>query len=143
MAPGERLCLEVTESALKEDVTYFARTLADLKSLGVKLSIDDFGTGFSSLGRLKNFPIDELKVDQGFVKGLGIDQQDTALVDAIVAMAHALNLSVTAEGVENETQLAHLRSLGCQRGQGFYLARPMPASAIDELVNTSHQWELV
>ena len=143
MAPGERLCLEVTESALKEDVTYFARTLADLKSLGVKLSIDDFGTGFSSLGRLKNFPIDELKVDQGFVKGLGTDQQDTALVHAIVAMAHALNLSVTAEGVENETQLAHLRSLGCQRGQGFYLARPMPASAIDELVNTSHQWELV
>ena len=143
MAPGERLCLEVTESALMEDVTYFARTVADLKSLGVKLSIDDFGTGFSSLGRLKNFPIDELKVDQGFVKGLGADQQDTALVDAIVAMAHALNPSVTAEGVENETQLAHLRSLGCQRGQGFYLARPMPASAIDELVNTSHQWELV
>lgn len=142
-APGERLCLEVTESVLMENVTYFARTLTDLKSLGVKLSIDDFGTGFSSLGRLKNFPIDELKVDQGFVKGLGTDQQDTALVDAIVAMAHALNLSVTAEGVENETQLAHLRSLGCQRGQGFYLARPMPASAIDELVNTSHQWELV
>ena len=117
--------------------------MADLKSLGVKLSIDDFGTGFSSLGRLKNFPIDELKVDQGFVKGLGTDQQDTALVHAIVAMAHALNPSVTAEGVENETQLAHLRSLGCQRGRGFYLARPMPASAIDELVNTSHQWELV
>jgi EAL domain-containing protein (putative c-di-GMP-specific phosphodiesterase class I) len=78
-----------------------------------------------------------------FVKGLGTDQQDTALVDAIIAMTHALDLSVTAEGGENETQLAHLRSLGCQRGQGFYLARPMPTSAIDELVNTSHQWELV
>ena len=142
-APGERLCLEVTESVLMEDVSYFTKTLEDLKALGVKLSIDDFGTGFSSLGRLKRFPIDELKVDQLFVKGLGTDQQDTALVDAIVAMAHALNLSVTAEGVENETQLAHLRALGCERGQGFYLARPMPPSAIDELVNTAHQWELV
>lgn len=143
LAPGERLCLEVTESVLMEDVSFFTKTLEDLKRLGVKLSIDDFGTGFSSLGRLKHFPIDELKVDQLFVKGLGSDQQDTALVDAIVAMAHALNLSVTAEGVENQMQLAHLRALGCERGQGFYLARPMPASAIDELVNTAHLWELV
>jgi diguanylate cyclase (GGDEF)-like protein/PAS domain S-box-containing protein len=140
---GEGLCFELTESVLMDDVNYFGKTFAELKALGVRLSIDDFGTGFSSLGRLKRYPIDELKVDQGFVKGLGTDPLDTALVEAIVAMARALKLSVTAEGIENEDQLAHLRSMGCQRGQGYFLARPMPAAAINQLVDSRHRWELV
>jgi EAL domain-containing protein (putative c-di-GMP-specific phosphodiesterase class I) len=140
---GEGLCFELTESVLMDDVNYFGKTLAELKELGVRLSIDDFGTGFSSLGRLKRYPIDELKVDQGFVKGLGIDSSDTALVEAIVAMAHALKLSVTAEGIENESQLAQLRAMGCQRGQGYFLARPMPAAAINQLIESRHRWDLV
>lgn len=140
---GEGLCFELTESVLMDDVNYFGPTFAELKALGVRLSIDDFGTGFSSLGRLKRYPIDELKVDQGFVKGLGTDPSDTALVEAIVAMAHALHLSVTAEGIENESQLALLRVMGCQRGQGYFLARPMPAAAINQLVESGHRWEMV
>jgi diguanylate cyclase (GGDEF)-like protein len=140
---GEGLCFELTESVLMDDVNYFGKTLAELKELGVRLSIDDFGTGFSSLGRLKRYPIDELKVDQGFVKGLGIDSSDTALVEAIVAMAHALKLSVTAEGIENESQLAQLRAMGCQRGQGYFLARPMPAAAINQLIESRHRWDMV
>ncbi|HVA71166.1 MAG TPA: EAL domain-containing protein [Acidimicrobiales bacterium] len=140
---GAGLCFELTESVLMDDVNYFGRTFAELKALGVRLSIDDFGTGFSSLGRLKSYPIDELKVDQGFVKGLGTDASDTALVEAIVAMAHALKLSVTAEGIENESQLAQLRALGCQRGQGYFLARPMTAAAINQLIESRQRWEMV
>jgi EAL domain-containing protein (putative c-di-GMP-specific phosphodiesterase class I) len=140
---GEGLCFELTESVLIDDVNYFGKTLAELKELGVRLSIDDFGTGFSSLGRLKQYPIDELKVDQGFVRGLGTGSSDTALVEAIVAMAHALNLSVTAEGIENESQLDYLRAMGCQRGQGYFLARPMPAAAINQLIESGHRWEMV
>jgi diguanylate cyclase (GGDEF)-like protein/PAS domain S-box-containing protein len=140
---GEGLCFELTESVLMDDVNYFGKTFAELKALGVRLSIDDFGTGFSSLGRLKSYPIDELKVDQGFVRGLGTDASDTALVEAIVAMAHALKLSVTAEGIENESQLAQLRAMGCQRGQGYFLARPMTAAAINQLIESRHQWEMI
>lgn len=139
---GEGLCFELTESVLMDDVNYFGKTFTDLKALGIRLSIDDFGTGFSSLGLLKRYPIDELKVDQGFVKGLGTDPLDTALVEAIVAMAKALKLSVTAEGIENEDQLAHLRAMGCQRGQGYFLGRPMPAAAINQLVESRHRWEM-
>ena len=142
-ARAEGLCLELTESLFMEDVNYFATTLAGLKEIGAKIALDDFGTGFSSLDRLKRFPIDELKVDQSFVKGLGVDARDTALVAAIVAMAHALNLSVTAEGVETKEQLSSLTSLGCERVQGYYLARPMPSAAINRLVEDSHRWERV
>jgi predicted signal transduction protein with EAL and GGDEF domain len=94
------------------------------------IAIDDFGTGYSSRSYLKRFPVDTVKVDRSFVSGLGTDPHDTGLVAAIIAMAAALNLQVTAEGVETELQLAHLKKLGCQRAQGFYLARPMPAPAI-------------
>ena len=142
-ARAEGLCLELTESLFMEDANYFVATLTELKDIGTKIALDDFGTGFSSLDRLKRFPIDQLKVDQSFVKGLGVDARDTALVDAIVAMAHALNLSVTAEGVETKQQLDHLTSLGCERVQGYYLARPMPAAAINQLVEDAHRWERV
>ena len=120
------LCLEMTESVLMDDVDYFGRTLAGLKALGVGLSIDDFGTGYSSLSYLKRFPVDAVKVDRAFVDGLGIDPHDTALVAAIVAMAEALGLEVTAEGVETQDQLANLKRLNCQRAQGYFLAPPCP-----------------
>ena len=141
-ARPESLCLELTESVFMEDVDYFESTLAGLKALGVRLSIDDFGTGYSSLSYLKRFPVDAVKVDRAFVDGLGTDAHDSALVAAIVAMAAALDLEVTAEGVETREQLAILKTLKCQRVQGFYLARPMPATAMDRLIADSHQWRI-
>jgi EAL domain-containing protein (putative c-di-GMP-specific phosphodiesterase class I) len=136
------LCLELTESVFMEDVDYFGRTLAGLKALGVDLAIDDFGTGYSSLSYLKRFPFDAVKVDRAFVDGLGTDPSDTALVAAIVAMAGALDLHVTAEGVETHEQLSELKKLHVPRAQGFYLARPMPADAITRLVDAQHHWHI-
>jgi diguanylate cyclase (GGDEF)-like protein/PAS domain S-box-containing protein len=138
--PPTSLCLELTESVFMEDTNYFGRTLAGLKDLGVGLAIDDFGTGYSSLSYLKRFPVDAVKVDRGFVDGLGTDPHNTALVAAIIAMAGALGLAVTAEGVETLEQLRILRQLGVPFAQGFYFARPMPANEITQLVRDGHRW---
>jgi EAL domain-containing protein (putative c-di-GMP-specific phosphodiesterase class I) len=140
-ARPESVCLELTESVFMEDVEYFGRTLAGLKDLGVCLSIDDFGTGYSSLSYLKRFPVDAVKVDRVFVDGLGVDPHDSALVAAIVAMAGALGLEVTAEGVETQEQLANLKRLKCGRAQGYYLARPMPAEAMTRFLAQSPHWQ--
>lgn len=136
----DSLCLEVTESVFMNDADYFGETLVKLRSLGVQLSIDDFGTGFSSLIYLKRFPVDAVKVDKTFIDGLAVDTHDWALVAAIVAMADALGLVVTAEGVENAEQMAILRRLRCPRAQGFYLSQPLPADEMDRLVEGSHRW---
>ncbi|HWM72374.1 MAG TPA: EAL domain-containing protein [Nocardioides sp.] len=140
--PPATLCLELTESVFMGDHEYFARTLASLKALGVQLAIDDFGTGYSSLSYLKRFPVDTVKVDRAFVEGLGTDPHHTALVAAILAMADALELTVTAEGVETADQLAHLRRLDCHVAQGFYLARPVPATEVTDFVKNSHHWQV-
>ena len=139
VAPSS-LCLELTETIFMGDVDYFQKTLAAFKDLGVQLSLDDFGTGYSSLSYLSRFPFDIVKIDRAFVHGLGISPEDTALVAAILSMAEALNLSVTAEGIEDEHQLAALRELHCDRVQGYYLARPMPAAAMRNLVAESRRW---
>ena len=118
-ARAKGLCLELTESVFMEDIEFFGKALARLKRLGVRLSIDDFGTGYSSLSYLKRFPVDAVKVDRAFVDGLGTDPHDSALVAAIVAMAAALDLEVTAEGVETQDQLAHLKRLGLSPGSGI------------------------
>jgi diguanylate cyclase (GGDEF)-like protein/PAS domain S-box-containing protein len=131
---GPDLCLELTESLLMDDVDYFGKILARFKSLGVRLSIDDFGTGYSSLSYLKRFPLDEVKIDRGFVDGLGTDAHDSALVAAILAMATALGLHVIAEGIETRDQLKLLKKMHCGRAQGFFLARPMPARDMARLV---------
>ncbi|MDP9463622.1 MAG: EAL domain-containing protein, partial [Actinomycetota bacterium] len=136
------LCLELTESVFMEDVDYFGRMLAELKALGVELAIDDFGTGYSSLSYLKRFPVDAVKVDRAFVDGLGTDANDTALVAAIIAMAGALDLKVTAEGVETKQQLSGLKRFSVPRAQGFYLARPMPVDKLTRLVAESHRWDV-
>jgi diguanylate cyclase (GGDEF)-like protein len=134
-ATGPRtLCLEITESLLMENLEGSVVILRQLADLGVALSIDDFGTGFSSLARLKQFPLHELKIDKSFVDGLGIESDDTAIVAAVTAMAHALNLCVVAEGVETAEQLQGLRTLGCDQAQGYFLARPGPADKIDALL---------
>ncbi|GEM_PF-1345763 len=128
------LKLEITESLLLEDQEAVRTTLRALKGLGIQLALDDFGTGYSALGYLKCFPIDTLKIDRSFTAGLGRDPYDTAIVRAVVAFARALGLSVTAEGVETAEQLAELRRLGCDRGQGFYFDRPLPPDGISALL---------
>ncbi len=139
-APANRLCLELTESVFMEDADYFGRTLAALKEIGLRLAIDDFGIGYSSLSYLKRFPVDAVKVDRSFVDGLGVDPNDSALVAAIIAMAAALDLAVTAEGIETSEQLEILKALECHRAQGFYFARPMVEAAITPLVTDSRHW---
>ncbi|MFZ0128642.1 MAG: EAL domain-containing protein [Candidatus Dormiibacterota bacterium] len=126
------VCLEVTESMVMQDAELAVATLRELKSLGLSISVDDFGTGFSSLAYLKRFPLDELKIDKSFVDGLGRDFEATAIVAAVMGMAHALDLRVVAEGVETADQVVRLRTLGCDEAQGFFFARPASAAAIDE-----------
>jgi EAL domain-containing protein (putative c-di-GMP-specific phosphodiesterase class I) len=128
------LKLEITESVLMRDVEGAAATCAALKKLGVQLAIDDFGTGYSSLGQLKRLPFDTLKIDRSFVDGLGRDEQDIAIVSHVVTLAKTLNLSVTAEGIETPVQEAHLRSLGCERGQGYLFARPQSAQNMSAML---------
>lgn len=127
--------LEITESHIMEDVTATVVKLEQLKALGVRLAVDDFGTGYSSLGHLMRFPIDNLKIDRSFIQNLPNGQSvkgksDSVIVEAVVALSRALDLGVVSEGVETGQQLMHLRDLGCDVGQGYYFARPMPAEAV-------------
>jgi diguanylate cyclase (GGDEF)-like protein len=131
--PPACLKLEITESVIMQDAPATLARLHALKDLGVQLAVDDFGTGYSSLGYLKRFPMDVLKIDKGFVRGLGHNPEDTAIVKAIVTMAKNLDLSVTAEGIETAEQLTQLRELGCDRGQGYYFARPLAADPLAAL----------
>jgi diguanylate cyclase (GGDEF)-like protein/PAS domain S-box-containing protein len=121
-----RLELELTESILLHDVGDVMETLQRIKGMGVRLSIDDFGTGYSSLSYLRRLAVDQLKIDQSFVRDLPDNTEGAALVRAIIQMARALSLATLAEGVETEEQLRYLRAEGCGAAQGFYLARPMP-----------------
>lgn len=119
--------LELTESMLMENLTLTQETLRQLQSLGVSVSLDDFGTGYSSLASLKQFPIDTLKIDRSFVRDMEHDTSDAAIVRATLAMAHALNLAVVAEGVETTQQLTMLAEHNCNLVQGYLLSRPIPA----------------
>ncbi len=129
------LKLEITESVVMQDAQATIDTLQALKALRIRVAIDDFGTGYSSLSYLKRLPVDTLKIDRSFVNGLGLDTQDTAIVDSVVALARTLQLSVTGEGVETAAQARHLRQLGCDRGQGFLYARPLPPEDMERLLS--------
>ena len=131
---GADLAIEVTETALIEDSNVAAASLAELRSLGVKILLDDFGTGYSSLSHLRRFPIDALKIDRSFVMHLGLEGDDFAIVRAIAAMANALGLEVVAEGVETAEQAAEAHALGCGSAQGYYFARPAPPAEIEALI---------
>jgi len=124
------LILEITESVLMNEAEATIHTLNALKGLGVRLAIDDFGTGYSSLSYLKRFPMDFVKIDRSFVSGLGSDSEDTVIVSATVSLAHALGLTVVAEGAETTSQVEHLRSIGCDQAQGYLFARAMLPSEV-------------
>lgn len=131
-----RLEIEITESTAMQNPTITAEILQELKKLGVSIAIDDFGIGHSSLNYLKRFPIDGLKIDKTFVQDMVSDPSDAGIVSAIIAMAHALNLRVTAEGVETEDQLAFLEERGCTSIQGFLVGKPAPAETITKIVRS-------
>jgi diguanylate cyclase (GGDEF)-like protein/PAS domain S-box-containing protein len=136
LAPGS-LALEITESVLMEEAHAPVTVLASLREYGLRLMLDDFGTGYSSLSYLKRFPLDVLKIDRSFIAGLGRDEEDSAIVAAIVQMARTLGLTVVAEGVERPEQLERLRELDCDRAQGRLIAEPMPAEAVERLMGST------
>ena len=125
-----RLELEILESAALQDMQYMRHMMQSCQALGVRFALDDFGTGFSSLSYLKRLPAETIKIDQSFVRGILEDGDDLTLVSAIVALAAAFHRHVVAEGVETAEQCAKLLELGCERAQGFGIARPMPAHEV-------------
>ncbi|NVO07335.1 MAG: EAL domain-containing protein, partial [Rhodoferax sp.] len=133
-ANPKRLKLELTESMLVTDVEDVIAKMVALKARGVGFSLDDFGTGYSSLSYLKRLPLDQLKIDQGFVRNILTDANDAAIAKMVVALAESLGLSVIAEGVEMDAQRDFLARLGCHAYQGYFFSRPVNVKAFEELV---------
>ena len=131
---GRHLTLEITENAIISDTEQALKTLRGLKEIGVKVAIDDFGTGYSSFAQLKTLPVDELKIDYGFVRDLGHNNDDLAIVRSIIGLADSFGMHTVAEGVETEVAAATLIALGCQHAQGFLYAKPVPAEDIEQLL---------
>ena len=131
---ADALWFEITETALLTDVAAATGALRDLRSIGVHLSVDDFGTGYSSLTYLKRFPVEAIKIDRSFVSGLGIEVDDSSIVEAVAHLGHSLGLKVIAEGVETPLQLNQLRELGADQGQGYLFARPFAADSAGALL---------
>ena len=129
---AERLCLEITESALMEDPQRAHETLKRLHGLGVRISIDDYGTGYSSLAYIKKLAVDELKIDRSFIHGVAHDEQNLAIVRSTVELGHNLGLSVVAEGVETEQELKLLLQFGCDEAQGYFFAKPMQREQLQD-----------
>jgi diguanylate cyclase (GGDEF)-like protein/PAS domain S-box-containing protein len=136
LRPGT-LALEITETVIMEEADSPATVLDSFQAHGLSLVLDDFGTGYSSLSRLKRFPLDVLKIDRSFVAGVDCNTDDHAIVKATIDMAHAVGLTVVAEGVETSEQEDCLRDLGCDRAQGYLYARPQPAAAITEMLGAA------
>jgi diguanylate cyclase len=135
--PGS-LCLEITERAVVHDIESTRRTLAELKEVGVQIAIDDFGTGYAVLSHLKSLPVDTLKIDAGFVRDLGSNANDLAIIRAIIGLAEAFSLQLVAEGVETPSAAMTLVQHGCQRAQGFLFSRPIPGDAMESLLTSRY-----
>jgi len=131
---GGSVCLEITERAVVHDIETTRKTLGELKEVGVQIAIDDFGTGYAVLSHLKSLPVDMLKIDAGFVRDLGTNAGDLAIVRAIIGLAETFGLQVVAEGVETPTAALTLMQHGCHRAQGFLLSRPVPGNAMEALL---------
>ncbi len=132
--PAERLTLEITETLLMRDPDDAAGQLLGLKALGVRIAIDDFGTGYSSLAYLRQFPVDALKIDRSFISGISASSEAAALMHTLVQLGKTLGLETLGEGIEEQSQLDRLRREDCDYGQGFLLARPLPAGAVEEFL---------
>ncbi len=130
--PPERLTLEFTEGLMLDGSSDTLKWMRTARALGIRLAIDDFGTGYSSLSYLKQYPMDDLKIDRSFVRDIGSDKGNRELVEAILAIAQSMDLSIVAEGIEHPEQLAFLVQHGCHMGQGYYFSRPLPSADIDE-----------
>jgi diguanylate cyclase (GGDEF)-like protein len=130
-----RLILEVTESLVMDDGEAAAATLWQLRALGIRIAVDDFGTGYSSLSRLVDLPLDDIKIDRSFIRELSVSDAGATIIKAAIAMAHGLDLNVVAEGVETREQLAFLMRSGCDQAQGYLFSKPLPADAIDGMLD--------
>jgi EAL domain-containing protein (putative c-di-GMP-specific phosphodiesterase class I) len=125
-----------------EDPARAVKILSALQAIGVRIAVDDFGTGYSSLAQLKRFPVNSLKIDRSFVQDIPGEHNDAAIVKAIIAMGHALNLKVIAEGVENAHQLAFLQRHDCDAIQGYYLSQPLSVDQLQEFMRQRHATSL-
>ena len=130
---GKQLGIEITESALIENLSNSVQKLEAFKKLGMSISIDDFGTGYSSLSYINSFPIDYIKIDKSFVDRIGTEDNSRSIVKTIISLTESLGAKTIAEGVETKEQLGILKDLGCTIIQGYYFYKPMPASSILEL----------
>jgi EAL domain-containing protein (putative c-di-GMP-specific phosphodiesterase class I) len=128
----EGICLEITESAIMDDPKAALEALEQLHTMRFRLSIDDFGTGYSSLSYLKRLPVQELKIDKSFVMNMADDADDAAIVRSTIDLAHNMGLKVVAEGIENQQIWDLLESWGCDYGQGYFVSRPLPSTALEE-----------
>ncbi|MFP4611508.1 MAG: putative bifunctional diguanylate cyclase/phosphodiesterase, partial [Thiohalophilus sp.] len=126
------LKLELTETVVLDDINYVIERLQELKKLGIGTSMDDFGTGYSSLSYLKRLPIEQIKIDNSFVRDIAHSMHDSAIVRAIIAMGHSLGLQVVAEGVETEEQRVYLQKYQCDAYQGYFFDRPMPVEEFEK-----------
>ncbi|HEX5267772.1 MAG TPA: EAL domain-containing protein [Acidimicrobiales bacterium] len=140
--PASALTLEITESALIDDVGQGAATLAALRDMSVGVAVDDFGTGYSSLSYLQQFPVDDLKIDRSFISRLGSTIDGEAVLRSLIDLGHSLGMKVVAEGVEVADQLLSLRRMGCDVAQGFYISRPVPAPELELALAQGRVWEL-
>ena len=131
---AEHLGIELTESAIVQDVEAACRTMQSLRDMGIYLSIDDFGTGYSSMATLRRFPFNAIKVDGAFVNSMSEDRASCAIIDAICTLAHNLSMAVVAEGVETMNQLLMLQGLECGNAQGYLISRPVPAEEATRLI---------
>jgi diguanylate cyclase (GGDEF)-like protein len=134
------LKLEIMENVITENPEPVAKMLLQLRDLGVQFSIDDFGTGYSSLSYLYHFPFDTLKIDQSFISGMGINNDNSEIIRTIIMLAYNLGMNVTAEGVETAGQLAQLRNLECEHGQGYYFSRPVDSETASALIAAQPRW---
>lgn len=132
--------LEMTETLLVQDPEHASRALHEMKKSGVSLAIDDFGTGFSSLSYLHQFPLDTLKIDREFVTNMESSDNSARIVGSIAQLAHSLNMSIVAEGIEKTEQIVALKGLGCHYGQGYLMSKPLPAADVVALIESSPRW---
>ena len=128
------ICYEITESALMEDPQKAHRTIEELSEIGIEMSIDDYGTGYSSLAYVKKLPVNELKIDREFVKNMASSKQDIAIVRSTIELGHNLGMKVVAEGIENQEELDMLKTLGCDHAQGFLISQALSSQELETWV---------